>query len=221
MACWYGPATWSLATMMAIFGDTPKSERDRIIARFKRGEIRALAQDDSGDLLPEEVRDYYQAPAWTRPPYPLPFDLPVSFVDSFEVDWKDPEPRTLIETEEALQKLVEMALTPPRYINIPQPDPDSVRDALAKLRASDIWVIPEEPEFGTFEVTDLTPHQEVLREYVKRVNEASERVASRVARKAARFSVDIVGVTTDLDDVEEDWGPTTRARLQEFFTNRG
>lgn len=167
-----------------------------------------------GGILPEEVpgsRDYYQ------PPYPLPFKPPTPFLDG-EIDWKDPEPRTLTETQEALQKLVEAAtVTPPLYLHIPQPDPKAFQDAVAKLRASDMWVIPEEPRF---DLVDLTPHQEVLREHARRINEAVERVASRVARKAARFSVDIVGVSTDLD-AEDDWGPTTRQRLQEFFNTRG
>lgn len=134
------------------------------------------------------------------------------------VDWKDPEPRTLTETEEALQKLVEMALTPPRYVSIPTPDPEVIREAVSEFRASDLWTIPQH---GEFDVVDLTPHQELLRDYAQRINEAHERVARRVARKATRFSVDIVGVTTDLNDVEEDWGPATRARLQEFFNTRG
>lgn len=163
----------------------------------------------------------YQAPAWTRPPYPLPFDLPVSFVDSFEVDWKEPEPRNLAETQEALQRLIEAALMPPRYVTIPAPDPEVIREAVSEFRASDLWTIPEEPRYGLFDVVDLTPHQQVLRDYARQFNEAYERVARRVARKAARFSVDIVGVTTDLDVVEEDWGPTTRARMQEFFNTRG
>lgn len=165
-------------------------------------------------------KDYYQAPAWTQPPYPLTFKPPTPFLDA-EIDWKDPEPPSLIETQEALTNLLKAATTPPRYIQIPALDPEVLATAVSKLRASEIWTIPEEPQYGEFDVVDLTPHQEVLREYVRKVNEAAERVAGRVVRKAARFSVDIVGVTTDLDDIEEDWGPTTRARLQEFFTNRG